>query len=841
MLKTEMKIFLLFAVVFLFSVTGVQAGHVSCGQTITTDTVLDSDLINCPGNGLIIGASGITLDCNGHTVDGTGGNQGIYISNKQNVEIKNCNVRDFDDGIRLYSSSSGNTLTNNTANSNNKNGIILSSSSNNNILTDNTADSNVFYGIVLSFSSGNNTITGNTAQNNNYHGIYLSPYSNFNTLTGNIAQNNNYYGIYLVKSSNSNTLTNNTANSNGDYGIYLFSSSGNTLTSNTANLNDYGIIILGFSSTSNTLASNTADLNNYYGIYLASSDNTLTGNTANSNGQYGIRIQSSSNNALSSNQVCSNTLSDFNVTSSPGNSGTNNKCDNPDGWNDDGIVGCTYACSSPPPPTPVLLVHGYCSDPVDTWRGSYGFDFYQKLVDEGKEVYLIDYAPGECPLPYDGPGCANRNIGGYSNELKNRIEEIKQETGSQKVDVVAHSMGGLISRRYIQSADYRNDINQLIMVGTPNHGSQLSGLEWLNPDFMPLPFIGCAGTGIAADQMKPKSSFNSMLNYNIPEYNWTIWQSINEVVNPSVPYRNLAGTGELTFLLMKVPKNFPFENDGLDFTTTTWGDSVVATYHLRFINPSVGCGEFQGINHFQIHDNQNVFNSVLSFLNAPTQTQPDTCNYEGVPPGFTGVTEKQGFSSIISGIAYPNESYSYNITIDSTISESLFGLVWENGSSELEFTLITPSGNTIDENDPRFIGNLTGRKYYRIQTPEQGDWVVNIAGINVSASGEGYRIRASFLSSIYLQVESLNDEYSFDPGSSFEIIAYTVFNNSLIFPVNMTAEIINPDGSIDVIELFDDGLHGDYNASDGIYGNSYLPTILGDYEIFVTADGTKIS
>jgi large repetitive protein len=48
------------------------ASHVSCGDTITTDTTLDSDLVNCPNNGIVIGADDITLDLNGHTIDGDG-------------------------------------------------------------------------------------------------------------------------------------------------------------------------------------------------------------------------------------------------------------------------------------------------------------------------------------------------------------------------------------------------------------------------------------------------------------------------------------------------------------------------------------------------------------------------------------------------------------------------------------------------------------------------------------------------------------------------------------------------------------------------------------------------
>ncbi|MDQ3728073.1 MAG: right-handed parallel beta-helix repeat-containing protein [Actinomycetota bacterium] len=48
------------------------ASHVSCGDEITADTTLDSDLVNCPDNGLVIAADDITLNLNGHRVDGDG-------------------------------------------------------------------------------------------------------------------------------------------------------------------------------------------------------------------------------------------------------------------------------------------------------------------------------------------------------------------------------------------------------------------------------------------------------------------------------------------------------------------------------------------------------------------------------------------------------------------------------------------------------------------------------------------------------------------------------------------------------------------------------------------------
>ena len=44
----------------------------SCGDTITVSTTLHSDLINCPGNGIVIGADNITLNLNGHFLTGAG-------------------------------------------------------------------------------------------------------------------------------------------------------------------------------------------------------------------------------------------------------------------------------------------------------------------------------------------------------------------------------------------------------------------------------------------------------------------------------------------------------------------------------------------------------------------------------------------------------------------------------------------------------------------------------------------------------------------------------------------------------------------------------------------------
>ena len=69
-----LALILSFAVVALVASSGaaVAAKQPKCGDTITKDTTLHKDLVDCPNNGIVIGADNVTLDLNGHTIDGDG-------------------------------------------------------------------------------------------------------------------------------------------------------------------------------------------------------------------------------------------------------------------------------------------------------------------------------------------------------------------------------------------------------------------------------------------------------------------------------------------------------------------------------------------------------------------------------------------------------------------------------------------------------------------------------------------------------------------------------------------------------------------------------------------------
>ena len=66
--------------------------------------------------------------------------------------------------------------------------------------------------------------------------------------------------------------------------------------------------------------------------------------------------------------------------------------------------------------------------------------------------------------------------------LKDAIQEAKGGNANQKVNIIAHSMGGLLARAYIQGEDYQNDVETLVMAGTPHTGSALAYYLWEGGD-----------------------------------------------------------------------------------------------------------------------------------------------------------------------------------------------------------------------------------------------------------------------------------------------------------------------------------------------------------------------
>lgn len=265
----------------LFGGGSAFASHVTCGAVLTEDTQLDTDLANCPGDGLVIGADNITVDLNGHQITGSGSSGSVGIRNEgyDGVILEGGQILapiglDFgfetgillvgvrDNRVRRLSVSGGSygiSLVDSVANRIRRNGAIGGAA--------NRCDAPAKVAIAL-FNSDRNLLRGNSGQ--------LSD-----------------FGITLVGSEHNRIQDNEVAPLDSDgnqcIGIALFRSDDNDIDGNVAANNDHDGIIVNGRTDGTLLKANVTVFNGLDdGIDVNNPDTTIADNTANENGDLGI-------------------------------------------------------------------------------------------------------------------------------------------------------------------------------------------------------------------------------------------------------------------------------------------------------------------------------------------------------------------------------------------------------------------------------------------------------------------------------------------------------------------------------------------------------------------------
>ena len=66
---------------------------------------------------------------------------------------------------------------------------------------------------------------------------------------------------------------------------------------------------------------------------------------------------------------------------------------------------------------------------------------------------------------------SNGSVEGNARQLEKRLNEVLKESGAEKVNIIAHSKGGLESRYLISTMGYADKIASLTTLSTPHHGS----------------------------------------------------------------------------------------------------------------------------------------------------------------------------------------------------------------------------------------------------------------------------------------------------------------------------------------------------------------------------------
>ena len=103
---------------------------------------------------------------------------------------------------------------------------------------------------------------------------------------------------------------------------------------------------------------------------------------------------------------------------------------------------------------PVLLIHGFLGT-----RGSM-FLLERRLVDDG--VVVVSFNIGTINT---------RDIRRSAFLIHRKIERVLAQTPWKKIDIIGHSMGGLIGLYYVKKLGGHARVRRLIMMGTPVRGT----------------------------------------------------------------------------------------------------------------------------------------------------------------------------------------------------------------------------------------------------------------------------------------------------------------------------------------------------------------------------------
>ncbi len=448
----------------------------------------------------------------------------------------------------------------------------------------------------------------------------------------------------------------------------------------------------------------------------------------------------------------------------------------------------------------VLLVHGiYSSDQI--WG-----QLESTLQSNGFSTFRVGAVLNQAGL-YPNNG----DITQLANQLRRAVNTVKQQTGASKVNVVAHSMGGLVTRWYIKNS-YQNDINKLITLGTPNEGAPIA--EGPIARFFGQRLGGSNSTlaDTARTQMIPRSSFLRQLNSDFSMHG----AQHTEIAGTSLP-TNLF----LRFLLCTAQPSYC----GSKVTDSIVPESSVNIPGITCYENNVVHADALGNAYYQ---DQPTIDAVVSLLkSSPVSLTICPISLLGTQANSVQVVSAHGRISL-------NQEQTPFPSINAGLSFSA-SLNWTSGTMNLE--LVSPSGAVVNATTYQNYQNISYQsgtfdnatlEWFTFDVPEQGNWTVKVKGSSVSPQGEGYTVTLFMKKDVMITLFTGRDVY--EPNETVVILSQLMSNAQPVLNATLSVTITRPDSSTTQLTLFDDGLHNDNSTNDGIYGNNFSSTdIEGTY------------
>ncbi len=280
----------------------------TCGQIVTSSFKLANDLF-CATDGLVIGADGITVDLNGHTLRGSGtGTAGIRLVSHNSVTIRNGFVEGFDRGVSIAGiknivsgmsvvqpaffgvavSGPRNVIRGNTINGAEVGTVGINANIDDGLIESNSVVGFAEFGIRLHSTAQRPTIRRNAVRANR---VGISIEDAISTVVSrNVVELNIDHGIVVQQGSDPTSVSRNAVLNNGQTGIIMFAGNSSVARNSVRGNDEFGIQVSGPRS---SVAMNAVVGNRVAGIVVAEGfanpdDTSVVGNTANANGESGI-------------------------------------------------------------------------------------------------------------------------------------------------------------------------------------------------------------------------------------------------------------------------------------------------------------------------------------------------------------------------------------------------------------------------------------------------------------------------------------------------------------------------------------------------------------------------
>ena len=127
---------------------------------------------------------------------------------------------------------------------------------------------------------------------------------------------------------------------------------------------------------------------------------------------------------------------------------------------------------------PVVLIHGQWTGSLFRWQTNQALgafdDVINKLISESGYSPILIHAQNYYSTSSES---VLNNRGVVTSGITTVIQRLRNaKISAGKVDLIYHSFGGLLSRYYLSSSAYRDDIHKLIAINSPHSGSQAANL-----------------------------------------------------------------------------------------------------------------------------------------------------------------------------------------------------------------------------------------------------------------------------------------------------------------------------------------------------------------------------